>query len=246
MQSPNLILLSNQEALQRSLDVVANNVANSSTTGFKREGIEFNTLLDRVNSDETIKFVGTGNTFRDTSTGPIQPTGNPLDLAIQGEGYFSVRAPDGSLHYTRGGSLHANAEGQIVTQANMPVLSDGGQPITLPDTTTDVNVSGDGFVTARIDNGVNLAQLGKIGLVKFANDQALQPEGNGLYKTSQISAPAQGSIVEGSLEQSNVEPVTEMTQMIKIMRAYEQTTNLISLQDNRQTDAITKLSKTTA
>lgn len=247
MQSPSLVLLSNQEALQRSMDIVANNVANSSTTGFKREGIEFNTLLSRPDPDQPLKFVGSGTTYRDTATGPIQPTGNPLDLAIQGQGYFSVRSSDGKTHYTRSGSLAIDTLGEIVTQSGLPVLSDGGQPITIPDTATDINVSGDGFVTVRVDNGVNLAQLGKIGIVKFNNEQALESEGGGLYTTKQISAPAtDSSVVQGSLEQSNVQPVTEMTQMIKIMRSYEQTTNLISQEGTRLTDAINKLSKTTA
>ncbi len=247
MQSPSLILLSNQQALQRSMDIVANNVANSSTTGFKREGIEFDTLLAKPAVGQTLNFVVDRATYRDTGTGPIQPTGNQLDLAIQGKGYFQVRSADGTTHYTRSGALRLDAQGNLVTQSGLTVLSDGGAAITLPDTTTDVNVSGDGFISAKIDNGVNLAQLGKIGVVTFANEQDLQAEGNGLYKTSDISAPAtDSSVVQGSLEQSNVEPVTEMTEMIKIQRAYEQTSNLITQENTRLTTALSTLSKTTA
>jgi flagellar basal-body rod protein FlgF len=247
MQAPSLILLSNQQALQRTMDIVANNVANASTTGFKREGIEFDTYVSRPAAGQTLNFVVDRATYRDASTGPIQPTGNPLDLAIQGKGYFAVRAADGTTKYTRGGSLSVDAQGEIVTQSGLPVLSDGNQPITLPDTSTDVNVAGDGFVTVRVDNGVNLAQLGKIGVVQFDNEQGLQSEGNGIYSTTQVSAPAtDSSIVQGSLEQSNVQPVTEMTQMIKIMHSYEQTSNLISQENGRLTDAINRLSKTTA
>src|SRR5258708_4928268 len=144
MQSASLVLLSDQQALQRAIDVVANNVANASTTGFKREGIAFDTLLSQSTSGQPVSFVVDRSTYRDASTGPIQATGNQLDLAIEGPGYFQVRGLDGaSTNYTRGGAFQVNNEGQIVTLSGQPVLSDGGQPITLPDTVTQINISGD-------------------------------------------------------------------------------------------------------
>lgn len=247
MQAPSLVLLSNQAALQRALDVVANNVANSSTNGFKRESVQFDSFLEKPESGEAIDFVVDHATYRDTSVGPIAPTGNPLDLAIQGQGYLAVRMPDGTTRYTRSGTLKIDEQGELATLSGLPILSDGGQPITIPDTTTDLNISGDGFVSARTDNGVNLFQLGKIGLVKFKDEQELQAQGNGLYSTKQISTPAEDStIVQGSVEQSNVQPVVEMTDMIKIMRSYEQTANLISQENTRLSSALTTLSKTTA
>lgn len=246
MQTQSLVLLSNQAALQRSLDVVANNIANSSTTAFKRQGIEFATSLVKPGG-QSVAFVSDRATYRDTATGPINPTHNPLDIAIQGKGYLSVNTSDGKTHYTRNGALQVNNQGQLATASGLPILSDGGQPITLPETTTEVNISGDGFVTVRVDNGVNLSQIGKIGLVSFEKEQQLQAEGGGLYTTNQPSKPVtDASIVQGSLEQSNVEPVTEMTQMIKIMRAYENASRLIGMDNTRMTDAIDKLSKTTA
>jgi len=247
MQSPSLVLLSNQQALQRSMDIVANNVANASTTGFKREGIEFDTLVSHAAQGETTDFVVDRATYRDASVGPIQTTGNPLDVAIQGQGYFSVRAADGTTKYTRAGSFQLDPLGQIITQSGLPVLGDGGQPITIPDTATSINIASDGDVTAKTDNGTSLSELGKIAVVKFGNEQALKAEGAGLYSTSQVSAPAEdSSVMEGALEQSNVQPITEMTQMIKIMRTYEQTSNLIGQENTRLTDAIDKLSKTSA
>jgi flagellar basal-body rod protein FlgF len=246
MESPSLVLLSNQEALQRAIDIVANNVANSSTTGFKREGIEFDTLLTQPAPGESIDFVIDRATYRDASTGPINPTGNPLDLAIQGAGYFPIQTPQGT-RYTRAGAFQLNTDGQIVTLSGDPLLGDGDQPITVPSTTTEINISADGFVSARVDNGVGLSQLGKVNVVQFDNEQALQPTGNGLYATDQTPAPAdQSGIVQGALEQSNVQPVTEITQMIQIMRSYEQTVNLIGQENARIDDALTKLSKTTA
>jgi flagellar basal-body rod protein FlgF len=246
MESPSLVLLSNQEALQRAIDIVANNVANSSTTGFKREGIEFDTLLSQPAPDETIDFVVDRATYRDTSAGPISPTGNPLDLAIQGAGYFQVQSPQG-IRYTRNGTFQLNADGQIVDMSGDPVLDTSGQPITLPETTTEINVAPDGYVTARVDSGVSLATIGQIGVVTFDSEQGMQQVGSGLYTTDQTPTPStQGNIVQGALEQSNVEPVVEITQMIQIMRSYEQTVNLIGQENTRIDNALNALAKTTA
>jgi len=244
MESASLVLLSNQQALQRAMDIVANNVANMSTTGFKREGIEFDTLLSQTAPDETLDFVVDRATYRDASSGPIDPTGNPLDLAIQGAGYFSVQTPQGT-RYTRAGAFQINTDGQLVTLSGDLLLGEGDQPITIPETATAVNVSADGFITAKVDNGASLAELGKISVAKFDNERDLQPVGMGLYATDQTPAPADDSgIMQNALEQSNVEPVVEMTHMIEIMRSYEQAVNLIGQENSRLDSAISMLSKT--
>jgi flagellar basal-body rod protein FlgF len=246
MQAPGLVLLSDQMALSRAIDVVANNVANANTTGFKREAIQFDTQLVHPPQGNTIQFVTDRATYRDASTGPIQPTGNPFDLAIQGTGYMQVQMPDGSTRYTRGGTLRLDDQGQLTNTDGNPILSDGNSPITIPSTYTDVVVSGDGFISARVDNGVDLAQLGKIGVVTFPNEQLMQAEGKGLYSTKQIAAAATDShIVQGAVEQSNVQPMTEITNLIQIQRAYEQTNNLIGQDNTRKNNAINVLSKTT-
>jgi len=246
MQSPSLVLLSDQQALTRVMDIVANNVANSSTTAFKREGIEFDTLLEQPAPGQSLSFVVDRATYRDASTGPITDTGNQLDLAIQGPGYFQVQMPDGSTGYTRAGAFQVNSEGQITTLAGLPVLSDGGAPIDIPETTTQINVSGDGFITARTDNNTNLAQIGKIGVVNFDDEQQMQPQGAGIYTTSQAPEPAtKSAIVQGALEQSNVSPITEMTNLIQVQRLYEMASNLVSQENTRLNNAINELSKTT-
>ncbi len=241
----NIVLLSGQLALSQAMDVVANNIANASTTGFKREGIAFDTILKQsaANANDTTNFVYDRATYRDVSNGPITPTGNNLDLAIQGEGYFSVKLPNGNTAYTRAGTFQLNTEGQLVTQSGLPVTGDGGT-ISVPNTATAINISADGYVTAKVDNGAALAQLGKIGLVKFQNEQNMQPLGAGLYSSSETPQPAiESSIKQGSIEESNVQPVTEITNMIRIMRSYEQATNLITKDNDRATDAITRLVK---
>jgi flagellar basal-body rod protein FlgF len=246
--SSNLVLLSGQLALSRAMDVVANNIANASTTGYKREGISFDSLLGKSspNSNKMVSFVYDRTTYRDTTNGPIVKTSNPLDLAIQGQGYFQVQKPDGSTAYTRDGSFQLNTEGQIVTNSGNLLIGDGG-PISIPETASQINISQDGFVTARVDNGAALAQIGKIVLNKFDNEQAMQPMGEGLYTTTQTPTPATDSAIkQGSIEQSNVEPVTEITDMIRIMRSYEQVSNMISNENQRQTDSVSRLSKTSS
>lgn len=247
MQPSNLVLLSSQVALSQAMDVVANNVANASTAGFKREGIQFDTYVAKLGTNkQPLKFVIDRATYRDASNGALVPTGNTLDVAIQGAGYFRVKMPDGSTGFTRGGSLLLDHEGQLVTQAGLPLIDDAGQTITLPDTTTQVNISADGFITARVDTSSDLAQIGKINLVGFANEQTMQPAGAGIYTTDQTPQPVPDSqIVQGSIEQSNVQPLTEINNMIEIMRAYEQVTNIISNANDRSTNANDKLSKTT-
>lgn len=244
MQSPALVLLSDQQALARVMDIVANNIANSTTTGFKREGVEFDTYLTQPAPGQSISFVVDRATYRDIENGPLEKTANQLDLAISGTGYFSIQTPTGT-HYTRGGAFTLDNQGQIVTQSGYPVLDDGGQPVIVPENATDINVSADGTISTKIAGQTASTELGKLHLVKFDNEQLMKQLGNGLYTTDQASTPTEeGSIIQGAVEQSNVKPVVEMTQMMQIMRMYEQATNLISQENQRQTDAINKLSKT--
>jgi len=230
-------------ALQQSADIVANNIANASTTGFKREGIQFETYLSRGAGTKATSYVQDRATYRDNSPGTINATGNPLDLAIQGQGYFEVQTPNGT-QYTRDGAFRTDSQGQIVTSTGLPVLSDGGQAITLADDARDITISGDGFLTAQIGTGAARAQLGKIGVVKFDNDAAVVPTTGGLLTTTQTPTPITGNVVvQGAIEDSNVKPVTEITDLISIQRAYEQATNLIGNENSRLSDAIDKLSQ---
>ena len=247
----NLVLLSGQVALAQAMDVVANNIANANTTGFKREGIAFNTYLkhdDRpgATNKKPTQFVYDRGTYRDTSAGPIVNTGNPLDLAIQGKGFFQIQMADGTTAYTRAGAFQLDPQGQIETLSGQPVMGDGGNPIIIPVTASQVNISGDGFVTARVDEGTQLAQIGKIPLVKFDNEQDMQAQGNGLYTTKQEAQEDKDAVIkQGAIEQSNVQPVTEITDMIQIMRSYEMAANMISNENERQTSAVQRLEKTT-
>lgn len=246
MFTTSLVLLSDQMAIQRAVDVIANNVANSSTSGFKRQGVQFETYLSRPTPKQSTSFVYDKATYRDTTPGTIKTTGNQLDLAIQNQGYFQVQTPQG-VQYTRDGSFRTNSEGQIVTSSGMPVLSDGGQSLSVPEDTTNITISGDGTITVQTGASSTLSQVGRIGVVKFDNDMALAPTNSSLMTTTQVPTPVEGNpIVQGSIEDSNVQPVLEITNLIQAQRSYERASNMINMENTRLTNAFDKLSQTTA
>jgi len=242
--APSLVLLSGQMALLNSVDIISNNIANASTTGFKREGIQFETYLSKPSPKQSVSFVYDRASYRDMTPGTISSTGNPLDLAIQGKGYFQIQTPQGT-QYTRDGAFRTDNQGQIVTSTGEPVLGVSGAPIILPDNADSITISGDGFLTAQVGTSASRAQLGQIGVVKFANDEAVIPAGNGMLTTTQAPIPVTGNaIVQGAIEDSNVKPVTEITNLIRLQRAYEQATNLVGMENSSLSDAIDKLSAT--
>jgi len=246
MFTTSLVLLSDEMALQRSVDVIANNIANSSTTGFKRQGVQFETYVSRPTPKQSTSFIYDRATYRDVSPGTITTTGNSLDLAIQGDGYFQIQTPQG-IQYTRNGAFRTDSEGQIVTSNGLPVLSDAAQPIALPEDAFDITVSGDGTITAQTGTATSRAQLGRISLVKFDNNQIMRPTNGSLLTTLQTPTPVEGNaIVQGAVENSNVSPVLEITSLIRIQRAYEQAAGLIGQENSRLSTAIDKLSQTTS
>lgn len=244
MQVAGLVLIANQDALSRAMDVVANNIANVSTTGFKRQEILFDTYVSRPAPDEKIQFGIDSGTFRDAAQGPMQATGNPFDLAIQGAGYFPIQTKAGT-RYTRGGSFQLNSDGDIVTASGDKLMGDGDQSINIPIDALDVNISSDGVITAM--QGASKLELGKLKFVTFKNEQNMHLEGTGLYSTTEQPTPdTESQVVQGMLEQSNVEAVTEITRMIAIQRYFEMSAHLLDLDNQRQLNAISRLSKTTA
>ena len=247
MESPSLILVSYQNALGRAMDVVANNVANVNTTGFKREDTLFETLVVRPTANEKYDFAVDKATFRDTSPGPIITTGNPLDLALQGEGYLSVQTPNGTK-YMRAGAFQLNGDGEITTGLGDKLLGESDQPITISSEIESVNISSDGVITGKTGEDTTVTQLGRVKVVKFDREQELQNAGNGQYSTTQtahVMPVADVHVMQGMIERSNVESVREMTKMITILRAYQQTTALAQQESDRMKDAITKLSRST-
>ncbi len=247
MYTTNLVLLSDQLSLRRAVDIIANNVANSSTTGFKREGIQFDTYIARTSPKHATSYVYDRATYRDSTPGTISKTGNPLDLAIQGAGYFEVMTPQG-IQYTRNGAFRLDSQGQLVTSSGQLVLSDGGQGVIFPEDAYDITISKDGYITCQSGTTSSRTELGKLAFVKFENDSAMKPTNGSLLTTTQTpqSAAIDSAIVQNAREDSNVKPVLEITDLIQIQRAYERASNLIGDENRRLTEAIGKLSQTTS
>jgi flagellar basal-body rod protein FlgF len=245
MQNAFLIGLSRQVALGRELDVVANNVANMNTVGYKADGSLFEEYLSSSARSDTggrISYVRDRGVWHDMSAGPMERTGNPLDIAIDGDAFFVVQTPRGE-RYTRNGALHLDATGQIVTSEGDPVLGTGG-PIVLQPNDRQVSISKDGTVSVRNGSSSLDTQRGRLRLVSFARPQQLQKDGGSTFKAAAGDAPVAAtgvSIEQGVLEKSNVRGVVEMARMIEITRSYTQVATLLQQQGELSTQSIDKL-----
>lgn len=237
------------EAQQLNLNTIANNLANVNTPGFKRSKIEFQDLLYQKprsvgmeagggNIVPTGVEVGNGSRVAATSKvftqGQLTSTGEQLDIAIQGDGFFEVQRPDGTQAYTRDGAFKRNANGQVVTADGMPVLS-GFQPI--PPGTTAIHVAENGEVTVQ---GANGSQTFRLQLTRFANPAGLRSLGGNLYEETAASGTPEtgnpgeqgfGSVMQGYIESSNVNIVEEMVALIVAQRAYEINSKSIQTSD---------------
>ena len=243
---PNALLigLSRQVALSRELDVVANNIANMNTTGFKADGSLFEEYLNSAAraADTRVSFVQDRATWIDMSAGALERTGNALDVAINGDGFFAVQTQRG-VRYTRNGSFQINPSGQLVTAQGDPVLGDGG-PITFQPTDRQISISPDGTISVREGNSKADSQRGKLRLVSFANPRQLQKDGNGTFNYAGNDAPAEAktaTIAQGALEKSNVRAVVEMSRMIEITRSYTQIAAMLQQQSDLGQSSIDKL-----
>ncbi|GAA0587442.1 flagellar basal-body rod protein FlgF [Rhizomicrobium electricum] len=240
MDNVSLVSLSYELAAHRSIDVIANNIANMSTPGYKRESVKFEEYLQQLRpaqgqkGGQSLSFVKDAGVMHDMSAGRMEPTGSPFDLAIGGDGYFAVQTTAGE-RYTRNGHFTLNQDGIIVTEQGDQLLGDGG-PITITADDGDITFGSDGTVTGR------QGQLGKLRLVDFADSRALTKEGSSLYATTQTANPAANvTIAQGMLESSNVQPVVEISRMIEVMRAYEATSTLEKGSSDMKRQAVQKL-----
>ncbi|RDJ27292.1 flagellar basal-body rod protein FlgF [Bosea caraganae] len=242
MENALLVGLSRQVALARELDVIANNMANVGTNGFKARSASFSEFIMPKASadafqprDRNLSYVIDKGTPIDLTQGVIERTGNPLDVALRGDSFLVVQTPQGE-RYTRAGSLAVNGQGQLVTQSGQPVLGDGGA-ITFGPGESDARIAADGTVST--DQG----QRGKLRLVRFDNPRALTSEGNNLFASNGPALPAgpQGRVEPGAAEASNVKAVIEMTRLMEVQRSYQSMANLMTKSDELRTKAITRL-----
>ncbi len=237
MENALLVGLSAQIALRRNMDIIANNLANVSTTGFKREAPLFEELLAEIQADtgsmREVSFVRDWGVLRDMTSGALLQTGSAFDVAVEGDAMLVVRTDRGE-RYTRDGHMKLNAQGQIVTADGSPVVGDGG-PISVPPNTTDIKIAQDGTITAGAET------VGRFRLVKFPPG-ALHKEGKNLFSADvPPEPPTNARILQGMIERSNVEPVVEMTQMIEVMRAYQHSSETLSATDDLMRKALQKL-----
>jgi flagellar basal-body rod protein FlgF len=237
MQTASYVAMSRQTVLQQSMEVIANNLANASTTGFKSQQAVFEDYLQPGPGRQRIAYVRDIGTTRDTRQGDLHLTGNTFDMAIEGAGYYSVSTAAGP-RYTRNGSFQVTPDGQLITAKGDTVLDDRGNPITLPSPSGKVVVAEDGTIA---DDGNPVA---KLGVVDFDNPQQLVEEGTGLYTTDATSTPDTVSkIRQGTIEQSNVQSVVQMTRMVGVEGAYAEVVQILSSEDTRLKNAIDKLSR---
>ncbi len=239
------------DAQNTKMRVIANNLANVNTTAFKRDRADFETLAYQqmvaagANSDAENKFatglnLGSGVAMQGTSKintqGTLQQTGNALDMAIEGSGFFQVQRPDGTIAYTRAGNFSTTAEGVVVTSDGLPLVPQ----LTMPEGATGITVGNDGTVTATLQGQTEPTQLGQIELASFMNPAGLQPIGGNLLTESAASGTPQvgvaglegrGVIRAGNLEISNVNVVEELVDMIETQRAYEVNSKMIKATD---------------
>jgi flagellar basal-body rod protein FlgF len=250
MQNMHLIGLSRQMVLERQMDVVANNVANVNTTGFKADRSLFAEHLmpgahedNFVAGDRRLSYVNDRATFHDFSQGSAEPTKNPLDVSIDGGGFFVVQTSAGE-RYTRDGSFQINNQGQLVNASGYPVLGSGG-PIVFQQTDKLINIASDGNVTVVEGSTARTDSVrGKLRLVSFAQAQRLVKEGSNLYSAAD-GATAQpdttSRVRQGFLEKSNVSSVLEMSRLIEVTRTYTQISALLQQQSDLHKSAIEKL-----
>ncbi len=240
------------QAMDLQVQVIAGNLANMTTTGFKSQRAEFQDLVyehvQRIGAQASdqgnilpvgielgsgVKTVGTPRLM---TQGPLQQTGNQLDVAIQGDGWFKIQMPDGTFTYTRDGSFQEDSQGRIVTAQGNVV-----QPtITIPQNATGLTINSQGQVSVTVPGSTNSQILGQFTITRFTNNAGLQAQGSNLFTATPASGPPQdglaatdgsGSLLQGFLEQSNVEAVTEISNLIQAQRAYEMNSKVITAAD---------------
>jgi flagellar basal-body rod protein FlgF/flagellar basal-body rod protein FlgG len=256
MENTALIGLSRQIALHRELDVVANNIANMNTTGYKADSSVFQEFLMPVarassfqGADQRFSYVHDRATWHNFGTGSIKQTGNPLDISIDGDAFLVVQTARGE-RYTRNGSLQVNAAGELVTNAGDRVLGDAG-PIQFQPTDNGISINPDGTITVREGgNSASDSSRGKLRLVRFDQVQSLLKDTGSTFRAPNGVAPLPANpnvrVVQGTIEQSNVQPVVEMARMIELTRTYTQIASMLQQVGDQRRSAIEKLAEVPA
>jgi flagellar basal-body rod protein FlgF len=235
--------LSRQITLRHELDIVANNIANADTTGFKVESLLVKTEPKApavtLDGPKPVKFVIDTGVARDFGQGTIRSTGSPLDLAIEGQAFFKITTPDGE-RYTRDGHFRLDDTGKLTTQNGQPVADAGGAELLVDMEKGPIAIAADGTVSQGIE------QVGKIGVVRFDSLSVLEKTGDNLYRNTsnqQAQAAPDARIHQGMLEGSNVNAITQITKMLEVTRAYESMAKMMDSTATLSRDSISRLGK---
>jgi flagellar basal-body rod protein FlgF len=237
MSSSLYVSLSAQVALERRLNTVAHNIANMNTAGFRTEEVKFETLLSRA-AKEDVAFSSAGETFISRRTGPVTHTGNPLDVAVDGDGWLAIATPSGTA-YTRDGRLRLTEAGELQSAAGYPVLDPGGSAILLDPAGGEVRISSDGMITQ------GTLQVAAIGLFLLPEDADLTRFENSAVIPSEPAVPVEdltaSGVRQGYVEGANVNPVMEMTKLIILQRTFESAAAAIQETEAAEQEAIRTL-----
>lgn len=238
------LTLSHQSAAEKKLDVLANNIANSNTTGFRRETVAFDEWVTVIAggsapaSVRSLSYSRLVGVTMDFSDGALRPTHNPLDVAVQGPGFLTVQNAAGDTLYTRNGHLTLNDSGQLSTTDGYLVLDDGGVTILIDPQAKQITIAKDGTIST------DLGPVTKMGLVEFPNPAVLERRGASLFSASERPVPAESSVIlQGMIENSNVNPVLEMTQLISVSRGYQAVANIMKNYQDLRDQAIRELGR---
>ncbi len=243
MENAMLIGLSQQTALRRQMDVIANNLANMNTSGFKGEKLMFEEYVMPVARDnnwrpgsDKLSYVHDARLLRDFSEGPMRRTDNPLDVAINGSGWFVVQTENGE-RFTRNGHFKLDAQGQLVTSTGALVLNRDGPIIFDPDE-TGITISQDGQIST------SKGDKGQLRIVEFENEHRMKKEGASLFSSPDDPRQKENPrMVQGMIESSNVNPVMEMTRMIEVQRAYTRASSMLEKENELLRETINKLGR---
>jgi flagellar basal-body rod protein FlgF len=235
MDAAGYATLNRQSGLMREMGVVANNIANASTTGFRREGVVFSEYVAALGQDPSLSMAHASGRHVDLSQATLTQTGGSFDFAIQGEGFFLVETPQGE-RLTRAGAFTPNAEGELVTPDGFRLLDAGGAPIFVPPD-AKVAMASDGTLST---NGEPIAQLG---LWRPTDPLVLRHQSGTLFDGGELEPVENAILMQGMLEESNVQPVSEIARMIEVQRAYELGQKFLDAEDERVRGVIQALGR---
>lgn len=241
MENSLYIGLSKQVALRSDMNIIANNVANVNTPGFRGQNMIFSEFVeDPRYMEEDISMVMDYGQYQMTDPGSLKETGAPLDIALVGNGFLGIQTPEG-IQYTRAGNLTMDAEGVVRNARGLPVADQGGGDIVIPTNAKEIRIDQKGVIST--DQG----QVGQLLVSEFNNYQRLNPQGNGLYATDEPPLENEKTVIkQGYVEGSNVQAVVEMTRMIDVLREYQMVQNIMQSEHERLRSSAQRLGRTQA